>query len=317
MVPVRLTIFGTPSGTGATIGVGMNEPIFLGWSYQHVVSGRPALLGCPLDMTATYRAGTGEAPRAIRLASDSVETYSPLLDRDLESSPFSDLGDLDFSDDDLEGALNEIEDRVRGILRDGGIPLCLGGEHTITLPIVKALKSVEPDFVVVQLDAHADLRDSYLQSRINHATVMRRVVEELSPARLIQLGVRAGTREEFSWMRDNGTMLPWRAGHESRLLDRIGSLPVYLSIDLDVLDPGCLPGTGNPEAGGWFYHDLERLVTVIESVTLLGADVVELNPSLDLSQVGTITAAKIVRELLLILSGDRADPHTSEFHRAR
>lgn len=278
----------------------MNEREFLACASGNVLSERPALLGCPLDMTSTYREGTGGAPREIRRASDSLETYSPFLDRDLEDSPFSDIGDIDFANDTLEKALDRIERTVFTILGQGGRPLCLGGEHTITLPVVRALNATGKDFAVLHLDAHSDLRQSYENSAVNHATVIRRVVDLIGPKRLIQLGIRAGTREEFSWMRQNGTLLSWGPDGEKTLLERIGDSPVYLTLDLDVLDPSCLPATGNPEAGGWFYGELERLFRTLRSVSIVGADVVELNPLLDPSEVATITAAKIVREILLI-----------------
>lgn len=134
---------------------------------------------------------------------------------------------------------------------------------------------------------------------------MRRVAEVAGPGNLIQLGVRSGTREEFDWMRQKETCLAWNPQAEGKLLQRVENRPVYLSLDLDVLDPACLPGTGNPEPGGWSYHDLERLFRALNLANLVAADVVELSPRFDSSEVSSVTAAKIVRELLLIL-GNRA-----------
>lgn len=278
----------------------MNGEQFLECSSREVRAGSPVIVGCPLDLTGTYRTGTGEAPREIRISSESIETYSRLLDKDLADHSIADLGDIALADRSLEEALNLIEAHISEIARQGGLPLCLGGEHTITLPIVNALRKFHGDFVVLHLDAHADLRTSYEGSTINHATVMRHVADVVGPNRLIQMGIRAGTREEFLWMKQHGTLMNWEAADERTLLRRISGSPVYVSLDLDVLDPACFPSTGNPEAGGWFYPDMERFVRALESVTLVGADVVELNPSLDPSEVGAITAAKIVRELLLV-----------------
>ncbi len=278
----------------------MNRVRFLECSSPEILPGCPVILGCPLDMTSTYRSGTGKAPRAVRTASDSIESYSPLLDRDLADYHIADPGDVEFADKPLEDALSEIEANVSDIVRQGGLPLCLGGEHTITLPIVRALRHFYGDFMVLHLDAHSDLRTSYEGSTINHATVIRHVADLIGPERLIQMGIRSGTGEEFSWMRRHATMMQWDSSGEQILLRRIGGLPVYVSLDLDVLDPACFPATGNPEAGGWSYRDLERLFRTLESVTLVGADVVELNPGLDFTEVGAITAAKIVRELLLL-----------------
>jgi agmatinase len=283
----------------------MQDNTFLGCSSREIISGRPAVLGCPLDVTCTYRGGTGSAPDAIRIASDSIETYSPFLDADLENNPFSDLGNLVLSGESLESSLVNIEKALSEILRHGGLPLCLGGEHTVTLPVTRAVNTVHPDAVIIHLDAHTDLRDSYEGSYINHATVIRRVQEITGPGRLIQLGIRSGTAEEFSWMHEHGTWMQWAPGLEKTLLRRVDGRPVYLTLDLDVLDPACLPATGNPEAGGWFYDDMERFYQALCRMHVVGADVVELNPGLDPSDVGTITAAKIVREILLILGMNR------------
>jgi agmatinase len=281
----------------------MSEDFFLGCPSQEPRPGFPAILGCPLDMTATYRKGSDKAPQAIRASSESIETYSPFFDRDITDHFFSDSGDLDLAGQTLESALDKIEAAVSQILRGSAMPLCIGGEHTITLPIIKALNKAYDDFVVIHVDAHSDLRDDYEGSFINHATVVRRVAEIIGPSRLVQLGVRSGTREEFLWMRENATLMQWVPRAEKALLKRILGRHVYLTLDLDVLDPACMPATGNPEAGGWHYADLERLLAVLSCQNLVGADIVELNPRLDASEVGAVTAAKIVRELLLVLRG--------------
>jgi agmatinase len=267
--------------------------------------GCPAILGFPVDSTSTFRSGSAEAPDSVRAASDSIESYSPLFDRDLVHSPFSDLGNLVFSGESLDQYLERIHDKIFQIVEQGAKPLSIGGEHTITLPAVRAVQSFYADLVVLHIDAHSDLRDQYERSFINHATVMRRVADIVGAERLIQLGVRAGTKEEFTWMRENGTILQWSPGAEKALLARIRMRPVYLSLDLDVLDPSSLPGTGNPEAGGWSYFDLERLFWVMDRAKLVGADVVELNPRLDPSGASSVSAAKIIRELLLILGRHR------------
>ncbi len=277
---------------------------FLEASSREVLPGRPALIGIPFDRTCTFRTGVAAAPGAVREASDSIETYSPLLDKDLEDAPFADLGDPAFpagEHEDVESILWAIESGVTDILSRGAKILALGGEHTITLPIVRVLAKTRPDLLIVHVDAHADLRDHYDGNHLSHATVMRRVYDVLGPGRLVQLGIRSGTRDEFRWMRGQNTMLDWgdRGGEDLRA--RIGTRPVYLTLDLDVLDPACLPGTGNPEPGGWFYKDVERLLVILSRTNLIGADVVELNPGLDPSLASSVTAAKIVRELLLIL----------------
>lgn len=274
---------------------------FLESSGSTAIKNRPALFGCPLDQTSTFRSGSDRAPESIREASDSIETYSPFLDRDLIDYRFADLGDIDFSNADLETCLERIESFCSTILNHGAKPVALGGEHTVTLPIVHGLNKVCHDFLVIHLDAHTDLRDTYEGASLSHATVIRRVVDLIGPERLIQLGIRSGTREEFVWMKQNGTLYQWDKGSEKSLLKRLNNCEVYVTLDLDVLEPACLPGTGNPEAGGWFYDDLERFIKILTSVKLIGADVVELNPGLDKSGMSSVLAAKIVRELLLVI----------------
>lgn len=283
----------------------MQAPPFLESFSQEIMPACPAILGCPLDLTATYRSGSAHGPNSIRVASDSIESYSPLLDRDLLESPFADIGDLTLSDKSLDLCLDQIRRKVFEVFQHGAGPLCIGGEHTITLPIVRAVKAFHPDLLVVHVDAHTDLRDHYQGSFVNHATVIRRVHEIVDPGGIIQIGVRSGTRDEFAWMHERQTLLHWGPAAEKILLERVGGRPVYLTIDLDVLDPSCLPGTGNPEPGGWFYRDLERLIYTMDRVNLVGADLVELNPDLDQSGVSSITAAKIVRELVLVLAERR------------
>jgi len=279
----------------------MNTQPFLGFSSKEILTGAPVLFGCPLDLTCTFRKGTGKAPQHIRIASDSIETYSPLLDRDLTDMRFSDVGDLDLSGLPLEAALDKIRETASKIVQNGAKPLCIGGEHTLTWPIVQAVKKVYPEILILHLDAHSDLRETYEGSSINHATVMRLISGVVGADRLVQLGIRAGTREEFLWMHEHGTLMQWTRGHQKELRKRIEDAPVYLTLDLDVLDPACLLGTGNPESGGWFYEDMEWLFRILDRVNLVAADVVELNPDLDQSGASSIIAAKIVRELLLIL----------------
>ncbi len=279
----------------------MNPVSFLESHGDRTIKGRPAIFGCPIDQTSTYRSGSDKGPNAIREVSDSIETYSPFLDRDLLDFGFSDLGNINFSDKNLSRRLDEIESFCSELINDGGKPLALGGEHTITLPIIRAFNKFSKDFFVIHLDAHTDLRTEYEGAPLSHATVIRKVADIIGPDRLIQLGIRSGTKQEFLWMKENETLYQWDRGSERYILNRLQGGKVYLTLDLDVMDPACLPGTGNPEAGGWFYSDLERFFKMLKSIDLIGADVVELNPSLDPSGMSSILSAKIVRELLLLL----------------
>jgi agmatinase len=275
---------------------------FIASKSGEIIPGSPVLIGCPLDLTTTYRHGCDEAPSAIRSSSYSLETFSPLLWRDLEDFSFGDVGDLRFVGLRMEDSLALIEQAVCDALSKGGLPVCMGGEHTITLPIVRALESQKPGFIVLHLDAHTDLRQHYDGTGANHATVIKRIAEVIGSDRLIQMGIRSGTREEWLWMRDHGTLLQWETLSDAVLDRRIDGRSVYLTLDLDVFDPACMPATGNPESGGWFFSDFERLLRKLQRHDLLGADVVELNPRLDSSEASSIMAAKILREILILLA---------------
>ena len=269
------------------------------------------LLGCPLEETVTFRPGTRQGPAAIRPASQGLETYSPLLRRDLEEVAFCDWGDLDLpplpplppasgrGDQEVSSLLDLIRNRAARILDDGKRPFILGGEHLLTLPLVEAALSRHPGLTVVQLDAHADLRESYEGRRLSHATVMRRVIERSEDLALVQAGVRSGTREEMDFARRSTQVQPATPDNLFAVLDAIVTGPIHLSLDLDVLDPGTLPGTGTPEPGGWTFRELEGLIHRLKGRRVVSADVVELSPGLDPTGVSAVTAARCVREILL------------------
>ena len=275
---------------------------FLAAESDSIIPGKPALLGCPLDLTSTYRSGLNFSTQAIREASDSIETYSPLFEKDLEDLPFADVGDLDFTYDSIEASITKIADSVTDILVENGKPLIFGGEHTISLGVIQALIKKYPSLKIVHLDAHTDLRNDYEGAELNHSTVMKRISEIVPPSNIVQLGIRSGTKAEFQWMKQHQTLLEWTPGSEKILLDRLGDNPTHITLDLDVFDPACLPGTGNPESGGWFYVDMERFLRASRFLNIVCIDVLELNPTLDSSGNSSVLAAKLIRELLIILS---------------
>ncbi len=266
-----------------------------------VPPGALTLYGVPYDATSSFRRGSRLGPEAIRWASESIETYSPVLDRDLEAVPFADAGDIA-----VEGlSPAAMVRRVRGGIGPG-LPCILGGEHTLTLGAVQALTPHHPDLVIVQWDAHADLRDEYRGERIGHATVMRRLLDGGCP--VVQLGVRAGTREELH-------IAQHRALHCSRevmpprgLLDRLAGRALYLTIDIDVLDPGIAPGTGNPEPDGATYAELLTALGSLASHRIVGMDLVEVSPPCDPTGLTPIVAASLVREMILLFAPRRTDP---------
>jgi agmatinase len=264
---------------------------------------RVILVGCPFDESVSFRSGAAKGPTAIRTFSDVLETYSPELDADLEDVAFFDGGDLSLPEGQVHAALDLIRKESARILSAGKIPFGLGGDHLISLPLVEASLEAHPDLVVFQWDAHADLRDEYEKARLSHATVMRRVLEKIGEERLVQFGIRSGTREEWRWIRGHGTYRPLTPESVEAELARLSGKVVYLTLDLDVLDPSELPGTGTPEPGGMQFGELSKCIGVLRrlKVPIVGLDVVELAPLIDPSGASAVAAAKAVRELLLAL----------------
>ncbi len=255
----------------------------------------PVLYGVPYDATASFRRGCRFGPDAIRWASESIETYSPLLDRDLEAAPFADGGNLQVEGLQPAAMVKSLRRQIRP-----GMFFLLGGEHTLTLGAVQAVTPYHPDLVVIQWDAHADLRDEYEGKRICHATVMRRLLDGGCP--LVQLGIRAGTREEFDLARRRSLHVSREVGLPQPLLETLRSRPLYLSVDIDVLDPAVAPGTGNPEPEGARYADLVAALRSLTSYRAVAMDLVEVAPPCDPGGVTAIVAASLVREMLLLFA---------------
>ena len=264
---------------------------------------RVGLFGVPYDGTTSFRPGTRFGPAAIRDVSNGLETYCPQLDRDLEDLAFADLGAVDIPFGAPEPVLEAVRESTQAVLNLGLRPLMLGGEHSITAGAVAAVAAQHPDLVLVQLDAHADLRDSWLGSRHSHACAMRRCLEVLPSQRLFQLSIRSGTRVEFEELRGSGRLMA-DVQTLAAALQPLQGRPLYLTVDLDWFDPAVLPGTGTPEPGGYLWTDFAALVNVLHQHQLVAADVVELAPHLDPSGVSSVLAAKVTRSLLLLLGAE-------------
>lgn len=262
------------------------------------------LLGAPLDVTTSFRPGTRFAPGRVREVSDGLEEYSPALDRELADVPFFDAGDIVLPFGDVDRALLAIEAQIGAIAERGRFPLVLGGEHLLTLAAVRAMHRRHPDLAVVHIDAHADLRDDYLGQPLSHATVMRRVSEVIGPDNVYQLGVRSGTREEFAFGRRQTRFYPLETGGSLldavyAVIDAIGARPTYITLDIDVIDPAFAPGTGTPEPGGVFPVHLLEALHRLQTLTVVGMDLVEVCPPEDHADITSVMAAKIVREAIL------------------
>lgn len=245
--------------------------------------------------------GTRFGPRRIREVSDGLESYSPELRRDLEELGLLDLGDLELPFGNPPKALKMIEDALRPIFQAGRLPVMLGGEHTVTLAAVRAALVVHPDLIIIQFDAHADLREKYCGEHISHATVMRRIAEKLGGERVYQFGIRSGTREEFEFGREQTRFFPGNglAGVLRAATEELGERPVYLTVDIDVVDPAFAPGTGTPEPGGWTSSELFDALYEIRGLNVIGCDLVEVCPAAEHGFVTSILGAKVIREMLL------------------
>ena len=264
---------------------------------------RIVLYGAGFDGTSSYRAGSRFAPMAIRSETYfAQEDYSPYFDRVLTEKPVHDLGDVEIIFGNTAGTLQRIQTVSEYIVNHNKIPVCMGGEHLITLPAITPLIKKYPNLQVVQLDAHLDLMDELFGDKLSHGAVMRRIYELLESAgRIYQIGVRSGNKDEYAFAASHTHLFPFDTAGFLDVADTLRGKPVYLTIDLDVFDPSLIPGTGTPEAGGIFFPQYIELLKKLDHLNIVGADVVELSPHIDSTQVSTIVASKILRELLLII----------------
>jgi len=259
---------------------------------------RATILGVPLDLTESFRSGTAAAPARIRQVWDSLESYSPTLGADIADLEVEDVGDLPLADLTIEAALDRIEAVATPLLARSFL-LALGGEHTASLALFRAARRVHPDAFLIHLDAHTDTRSSYEGQAIGHATWLYWAGREFGLDSMAQLGIRSGTREEFLLGRQCAWFSP-RLDLPRAVRDRIGIRPVYLTIDIDVLDPSAAPGTGCPEPGGPTFAELQAFIHGLADLQVIGADVVEVLPACDPGDITSLAAAKLARELLLL-----------------
>lgn len=253
------------------------------------------MLGLPFDGTVSYRPGSRFAPEQIRLASWGLEEYSPNFDKHLEDVNFHDAGDLEFPLGNTYKSLEVIEQNVEDIYKDGKKVFGIGGEHLVTLPEIKAVSKFYKDLAIVHFDAHTDLREEYLGEEMSHSAVIRHASKIVAPENIKQIGIRSGMKEEFEFMKKHGTLV-----HKFEELDVLKSKKIFVTVDLDVLDPSVMPGTGTPESGGMEFKELIDWFKYLKNFDIIGADVVELAPDYDASGVSTAVATKVIRELLMI-----------------
>jgi agmatinase len=268
------------------------------------------IVGVPFDATSTYRSGARFAPSAIREASLNIETYSFRSGIDIEDLSIHDAGDLHISGD-IDETLRRVEFVCGDILNDGKVPVFIGGEHTITFGAVKSLHS---KFAVLSFDAHLDLRDEYMDRKFCHASFMRRINEIIKPEKIIEIGVRAACKDELKYVTEAGNIIYI----SSQKIENVGvkkiskeikdllvdCVKVYLTVDMDVLDPSYAPAVQNPEPDGLPVGTLLNILSNICDKRIVAFDIVEVAPHYD-NGVTAINAAKIIFEVLSFIYKSR------------
>lgn len=279
-----------------------NQYQFIGCDADYQ-SAEIVLFGAPFDGTSSYRAGSRFAPSKIRFDSYGLETYSPYCNRDLSDYAIHDAGDLEFPFGNKEQVLQKIENFSQKLVDDGKIPVMLGGEHLVSLSLGKVLARKYPNLHILHFDAHTDLRADYMGEALSHATVMRHLYDIVGNGKIFQFGIRSGTRQEFEFANHGKRIYMNRfdtltlAG----IVNKLKGKPVYITIDLDVLDPSIFPGTGTPEPGGITFKEMLDAILNFIPLDVVGADIVELSPDYDPTGVSTAVASKIIREVLLAI----------------
>ena len=283
-----------------------NIETFIGCDNSYEES-KSVLFGAPFESTTSFRPGTRFASKAMRSESFGIETYSPYQDGDLEDFAVFDSGDLELPFGNTQRVLDQIEEHTAEILKDGKIPCMIGGEHLVTLGAMRAVVKQYPDVHVIHFDAHADLREDYLEERFSHATVLHRVWDLVGDGKIFQFGIRSGDRSEFVWAKDHVFTNKFNFHGLKEIVNQLQGKPVYFTLDLDVLDPSVFPGTGTPEAGGVSFQELLEAMIQVSHLNIVGFDVNELSPVYDQSGSSTAMACKVLRELLIAVMKNRAE----------
>ncbi|WP_028560249.1 agmatinase [Paenibacillus pinihumi] len=271
-------------------------------SSEDYAASKAVLYGMPMDYTVSFRPGSRFGPARIREVSIGLEEYSPYLDRSLEEITYFDAGDLLLPFGNAARSLDIIGDFVRGVLADDKMPVGMGGEHLVSWPVFREVYAKYPDLAIIHFDAHADLREQYEGEPLSHSTPLRKAAGLIGGKNIYQFGIRSGSREEWAYARENINFYPFEVAEPlKKVLPELAGRPVYLTIDIDVLDPSCAPGTGTAEAGGITSKELLEAVHAIANsgVNVVGCDLVEVAPAYDPTEQTQIVASKIIREMLL------------------
>jgi agmatinase len=276
--------------------------VFIG-SHPVFEESEAVLYGMPMDWTVSYRPGSRFGPTRIREVSIGLEEYSPYLDRELEEVKYFDAGDIPLPFGNPQRSLNMIEEYIDQLLAADKFPLGMGGEHLVSWPVMKAMSKKYPDLAIIHMDAHTDLREEYEGEPLSHSTPIRKVAELIGPENVYSFGIRSGMKEEFQWAKENGMHISKFEVLEplKEILPTLAGRPVYVTIDIDVLDPAHAPGTGTVDAGGITSKELLASIHAIakSDLRIVGGDLVEVAPIYDPSEQTANTASKLIREMIL------------------
>ena len=278
-----------------------------------------AVVGVPFDGGTSYRPGARFGPAAVRQGSRLLRPYNPAQDAlPFELAQVVDAGDIACTPFSAQEAVAQIEAGAATLLGRGGRLVAVGGDHTIALPLLRATATHHGPLALVHFDAHLDTWDSYFGQRFTHGTPFRRAWEEglLSQDRSVHVGLRGplyavsdldeDARMGFAQITTDDLAERGAAAVASDVLERVGDAPVYVSVDIDVLDPAHAPGTGTPEAGGLTSRELLAVLRGLEPARVVGADVVEVSPAYDQSEITAVAAAHVLYELLTVMARQRS-----------
>ena len=272
-------------------------------SHQNYEESQAVIYGMPMDWTVSYRPGSRFGPARIREVSIGLEEYSPYLDRELEEVKYFDAGDIPLPFGNPQKSIDLIEEYVDKLMAENKFPIGLGGEHLVSWPVIKAVYKKYPDLAVIHMDAHTDLRENYEGEPLSHSTPIRKACGLMGAENIYSFGIRSGMKEEFQWAKEAGMHISKFEVLEplKQILPKLAGRPVYVTIDIDVLDPAHAPGTGTVDAGGITSKELLASIHEIarSDVKVVGCDLVEVAPIYDPSEQTANTASKLIREMIL------------------
>lgn len=271
--------------------------------YSSSLTDKPlfGILGVPFDSTTTYQPGARYGPLFVREASYNFEGYNLFLDKGLQKGVW-DIGNLESVPGNLQKTCSNLKSVITSLLEDKITPITIGGEHSISYGVLKAYDDLQ-NVTILHFDAHMDLRDDYMGEKFSHATVMHRI-QDLEPRHIIQMGIRSASIEERQFAQDNGIeyYTPREIKENREKMEKIISQiegPIYVTVDIDVLDPAYAPSVGTPAPGGLTPHDLERLIFSLEGKEVVGLDVVEVSAN-SVGDSTSINAAKTILDFLFL-----------------